>query len=167
VKSHAPRDPRKPRTELEGLLILRDMPARGILLSEEERVGLAIRRKPKTRRRHELGIGADRIAPGPFEPGPVGNQTLPPRLRHGSFSSRFTKGTSERAGDQLSGKNLPLFCSLEKTRMRGRSPRDRESLSRALGSCGSRGDACLESGPRGADSWSASSHARGAAAAGG
>src|SRR5271157_3081872 len=116
-------DSRKAGTELEGFLVLRNLPARGIIFSEKERVGLAVRRKAKTRWRHELGIGADRIAPGPLEPGPVGNEALPPRLRHGSFSSRSMKGTSKLAGHPGSAKNLPLFPGLGKTRMRGRTAR--------------------------------------------
>src|SRR5215472_18554950 len=99
-------DSRKARSQLEGLLVLRDVPTGRIVFREEEGVDLAVRRKAKPGCRHEFGIGADGKA---LEPRPVGDESLPPGLRHGIPSSPGMKGTGADGRRSRVGEESPLL----------------------------------------------------------
>src|SRR5215472_17035088 len=102
-------DSRKARSQLEGLLVLRDVPTDRIVFREEEGVDLAVRRTANPGCRHEFGIGADGKVPRPLEPRPVCDESLPPGLRHGIPSTPGMKGSGADGRPPRVGEESPLL----------------------------------------------------------
>ncbi len=67
----------EPGAQLEGLLVLADPPAPGIVLREQRQLGRAVGSPAQPRRRHELRIGLDRVGAGPPPPAARRQQLLP------------------------------------------------------------------------------------------
>jgi hypothetical protein len=72
--------------EGEGLLVLGDGPAPGVVVAEQVEVPAAVRLADQVGRRHGLGVGRHREAALAPEPGPAGQELFPPGRRHGTLT---------------------------------------------------------------------------------
>jgi hypothetical protein len=83
------------RSKHKGFLVFGDWPAPGIVAGHQDGIHGTMRLLNQESRRHELGIGGDRISALALEPRPSLKKQFPPFGRHGKLScecSRVPKG---------------------------------------------------------------------------